>query len=315
MEQSKTHFDLVETISATLPVKSMVQDYYKDKYKMALDQHAIVAVTDPTGKIIQANDMFCQLSGYSKNELVGQDHRIINSGYHSKDFFKQLWGVIASGRTWRGDICNRAKNGTEYWVKTTIVPFKNTKNQISQYISIRTDITEKIRIEKKLKSSHKRLEELYRKLEVERLTLNNKNTALNEIISHIEDEKTRIKSTIRQNIETVVLPFVYQLKSKKEGIDKKYLDLIETSLVEIAETLLPKQKDFVRILTPKEIQICNMIKSGMSAKEIAAFYSLSPRTIDKHRENIRTKLGLKAKKINLTTYLLTSNFSEKSLGN
>ena len=114
---------------------------------------------------------------------------------------------------------------------------------------------------------------------------------------------------MKQNLETVILPLIQLIKSKKNSLREKYFELIESSLTEIAEKILPKQKDFVRILTPKEIQICKMIRSGMSVKEIAVMYSLSPRTIDKHRENIRNKLGLKAKKVNLTTYLLTSDFT------
>ncbi len=124
-----------------------------DALLRTLHRHALVSVTDRSGVILDANDAFCALSGYSRDELVGQNHRIIKSGTHEKSFWVDVWRTIAAGQPWRGEICNRAKDGTLYWVDSMIAPYLAEDGRIEKYVSIRLDITPSKRAEHELRES------------------------------------------------------------------------------------------------------------------------------------------------------------------
>ena len=149
LKRSRHTSELNEELANAFKQSSTLRD--------AMERHNLVSVTDVDGVITYANDNFCQVSGYDREELVGQTHRVVNSGYHGREFFTDMWHTITQGRVWRGTLCNRAKNGTLYWVESTIVPFFDSNGLPYQYVSIRTDITPLKNVEEHLRESRQRL--------------------------------------------------------------------------------------------------------------------------------------------------------------
>jgi PAS domain S-box-containing protein len=117
-------------------------------FKHAINSAALVSLTDLKGNILMANENFCKISGYSLGELIGNNHSIINSGFHEPEFWKNMWAQVSSGKIWHAEVCNRKKSGENYWVDSSIIPFLNDQGKPYQYLSIRFDITSRKKIEK-----------------------------------------------------------------------------------------------------------------------------------------------------------------------
>ncbi len=186
-------------------------------YKYALDQAAIVAITDQKGIINHVNDNFCRISKYTAEELIGQDHRMINAAYHDKAFIKNLWHTIASGKIWTGEMKNKAKDGSFYWVDTTIVPFLNEQGKPYQYLAIRSDITERKLSEERLIALNQSLQEQNKKL-----------TEISWIQSHV----------IRAPLAKIMglIPLVLELKD--DDVEKeKLLQFLKLSADELDDVI------------------------------------------------------------------------------
>ena len=128
-----------------------------ENFDEVFSDHSIVAVTDNEGTIIYANKKFCELSKYSEDELIGENHRILKSDEHSAEFFTTMWDTISSGNIWEGEIKNRAKDGSFYWLKSTIIPIFDSDKKIKNYVAIRTDVTKEKENEAKLLEMEKQL--------------------------------------------------------------------------------------------------------------------------------------------------------------
>ncbi|MES2592594.1 MAG: PAS domain S-box protein [Bacteroidota bacterium] len=160
MEIHRRNEDLEKKVSESSAQLDLI---YKDiaDYKYALEVSTIVSVTDKNGIIQDVNDNFCIVTKYSKDEIIGKDHRVLNSGYHSKEFMKKLWSTISSGNVWKGEVKNKAKDGTFYWVETTIVPFLDNNGKPYKYLAIRKDVTKRKLAFEKIQTSEANYKELF----------------------------------------------------------------------------------------------------------------------------------------------------------
>jgi len=214
-------------------------------YKYALDESSIVGITDEKGIIIYANDNFCKISKYSLEELIGQDHKIISSGYHSKEYIRNLWLTIAQGKTWKGELKNKAKDGTNYWVDTTITPFLNEQGKPYQYVATRFDITERKKAELNLEKQNKEL--LKTNKELDRFVysvshdLRSPLTSIQGLVSIIEDESK----------EPETLEHVQMIKSSINRLDefvRKILSYSQNNRTELEVEIIPLKKTILNIV-------------------------------------------------------------------
>ncbi len=196
--------------------------------KSALDEAAIVAITDNKGIITYVNKKFCAISKYSAEELIGKTHRIINSGYHSKEFFVDMWKQITAGKTWEGEIKNRAKDGNYYWVNTTIVPFKDDSGRLEQYIAVRYEITERKLAEEQLKVYSKKLEVSNQELQDFASVAAHD---LQEPLRKIQTFSDRLKSKASEDLKPEALDYVERIQSSAHRMQVLINDLLTYSRV------------------------------------------------------------------------------------
>ena len=191
-------------------------------YKFALEDSYIIAITDVKGIINFANTNFCKISGYTPHELIGQNHRILNSGHHPTDFFKELYTTVSKGKIWRNEIKNKAKDGTYYWVDTTIIPFLNELGKPYKYVSIRIDITDR-------KEAQDQLEALNLELKESAISLKHANQIAENAVQSKQQFLSNMSHEIRTPMNAIIGFTKVVLKTDLTEKQKEYLQAIKIS--------------------------------------------------------------------------------------
>lgn len=206
-----------------------------NSYQNAINSGSIVSLTDKSGRILYANDLFCQYSKFKRNELIGKTHRVVNSGFHQTSFFTEMWATISSGKIWRGEIKNRAKDGTYYWVDTVISPVFDSQKEIIQFLSIRNVITDKKEQESELK------------------------TAYLNLINIEEEERLRFASEIHDGLAQHLVGIRMLLKKYLKTNDKTLEHVYQMVQDTIAECRNITSNTYPKIISEKGL--CHSIKN------------------------------------------------------
>lgn len=246
-----------------------------------------IIITDPQldkpgPRIVYVNPGFTKMTGYLPEDVIGKTPRILHGPKTDPLVLKDLRRTIEAGKVFFGQAVNYRKDGTEFWNEWHIEPIRDDKGAVTHYLAIQHDITERKRVEQAIEQ---------------------KNAALKEVLAQIEMEKKSIKEDVLLNVENVLLPALKKLRRKGTPLDKKYIDILEQNLHNLTSSFGRNVSEKKLKLSPREVEIANLIKSGVGSKAISDMLNISFKTVETHRNKIRKKIGILNKDVNLTTYL------------
>lgn len=274
-----------------------------------------IITTDANGNIAFVNKRFEQMFGYSRREIIGSSPKILISDEDDKKSHQEVFKALHEGKKWFGEIAHCRKDGTQFYTEAYVFPVHGD-NEIICWASVHYDISERRKqeielavarnlLEVRIEERTKKLKESEDMLQAQKLELEKKNLALQEVIAQIEIEKNRIKADVLANVEHLVRTDLSRIKKKKGSYDIKNIELLEMNLKRLTASFTSELKRDHYNLTPRELEICGLIKNGLSTKDMAELLNLSSKSVELHRTNIRKKLGFTNKKVNLAAYLLT----------
>lgn len=277
--------------------QSITMSQYNEKYNVDekllasvvyYSEDSIIVTTkdlDPPGpKMVYVNPGFTKMTGYQPEEVLGKTPRILQGPKTDPTVLKRLRETLENDEVFYGQAINYKKDGSEFWNEWHIEPIKDDKGELVNYLAIQRDVTQRKKAEEAIEQ---------------------KNSALKEVLEQIEIEKKKIKDDISLNVEEVLLPALKKMRRKGTRLDKQYIDVLEKTLKELTSSFGTSVSEKKLKLSPREVEIANLIKNGVSSKEICDMLNISFKTVETHRNKIRKKLGIIKKDVNLTTYLQT----------
>jgi len=254
-----------------------------------------VFLVNAEGKNVYSNAAWCQLTGYTKEEALGDGYSKVTHP-EDRDLASSEWEACMQNQTTYDSILrNLRKDGETIWVRVKIAPIRDGPALIG-YVGVTEDITERKRTEKELKKRQAKLAQ-------QNVLLNEKNIALREVMQQVGEEKERMEDQIQANVDRLLIPILSKLKAKTLQFNEQVVDILEDNLRNLTKPFGSRITNRMYSLSQREIEICSMIKSGLSSKEIARSLSISYRTVETHRNRIRKKLGITNKRINFRTHL------------
>lgn len=249
-------------------------------------------ITDLGTEIVYVNPAFTRMTGYGLQEVLGKTPKILQGPKTDQSVLADLRRKLEKKEVFHGSTINYRKDGREFVNEWHVEPIKDAEGQVTHFLSVQRDITERKRLE----------EELYEQKSV----LEKKNAALREVLELVEIEKKKIKENINNNVEVVVLPALNRLGRSRSGNEKKYLGIIQEHLKDLTSTFGSEVTRPSHRLSPREAQIANLVKSGLSSKDIGLNLGISIKTVETIRNKIRRKLGLVNRNVNLISYFRSS---------